>query len=152
MRFIKTLKSRNGRLLDFTGIQAKAGSIAKNFNLSLLYLYGSYAGGIPSKLSDIDAGFLACEKFAFEKYALLLGELQDVFEEEAVDLVDLSRAPLTLIHRIFKYGRCLYAVSLSEKIEFEMKMESLYFDAAPLRLEYENSLIRRIQNGAFGHR
>ena len=43
MRFIDTLKSRNGKPIEFEKIEGRIERIAKRFRLSLLYVYGSYA-------------------------------------------------------------------------------------------------------------
>lgn len=79
-------------------------------------------------------------------------ELQDIFEEEALDLVDLKKAQIPLIHRIFKEGRCLYARDFKTKIDFETQMESRYFDTETLRKEYFSTLRKRLENGSYGYR
>jgi len=152
MRFIDTLTSRNGKVINLNKIDADVTDLAKRLKLSLMYLYGSYASGKAFSLSDLDIAFLANKKFSSGQRLNFMDRLAEIFKEEAIDLVDLRNAPLTLIHRILKEGKCLYARSLSEKIEFETKNEGLYFDAAPIRREYEHALLRRIENGAFGHR
>lgn len=152
MRFLNVIKSRNGRKIHFEKIEHKIEEICKEHNINLLYLYGSYVQGVAYKLSDIDIGFLGEKRFNLQQTLYLLSRLQDVFEEEAVELVDLSKAPLTLIHRVLKEGRCLYAKSIRIKIEFEIRCEALYFDTQPLRREYFKALERRIKNGTFGYR
>jgi len=152
MRFIDTIKSRNGKPIDFEKIEGRIKKAVKEFNVALFYIYGSYAFDKASKLSDLDAAFFSRKMMPFNKQHIFIQKLQDIFEEEAIDLVDLNRVPLTLIHRILKEGKCLYAKSLSDRIEFETKCENLYLDAEPLRREYERALIRRIEDGSFGHR
>ena len=152
MRFIRTFKSRDGKPIDFREAEASIKKVALDFNIALMYIYGSYASGRGSKLSDLDIGFLTHGQISLDEQLSLLGILQDIFEEEAIDLVDFSRAPLTLIHRALKEGRCIYARSLSEKVDFEVRHECLYLDAEPLRREYELFLTRRIEDGTFGHR
>lgn len=151
MRFIDTLKSRAGKPIQFKKIESRIEEIVKDFDIVLLYVYGSYAFGVASKLSDLDIAFLAHKRLSFDKQLELLERLQEIFEEEAIDLVDLSRAPLTLVHRVLKEGRRIYAHSLSERIEFETRCENLYLDAEPLRREYERALIKRIENGSYGY-
>ncbi len=152
MRFLKVLKSREGKPVNFEKTELKIKDIAERLNILLLYIFGSYASNNAGKLSDLDIAFLAERKFNLDDTLLLTNELQDVFEEEAIDLVDLSKAPLTLIHRVFKEGKCLYARDLRTKIEFESKKENLYYDTEPLRKEYFDALKRRINNGTYGHR
>lgn len=152
MRFIKVLKSREGQAIDFGEIEPKVKDLSERFNILILYVFGSYASNNANALSDLDVAFLPENKFNVDKILSLIGELQDVFEEEAIDLVDLSEVPLTLIHRVFKEGKCIYARDLRTKIEFESRKENLYYDAEHLRKEYFEALKRRIKDGTYGDR
>lgn len=152
MRFIKTLKSRDGRPIDFIKIEPEIAQLAGEFDLKIVYIFGSYAFNNASKLSDLDIAFLSAKITSLKKWIRLLERLQDIFEEEAVDLIDLRKVPLTLTHRILKEGKCLYAKDLTTKIAFEISSEGLYFDTAPLRREYDTYLLKRIEDGTFGHR
>lgn len=152
MRFIDVLQSRNGQPVDFKEIEPQIHELAKEFCLELFYIFGSYAFNNASKLSDLDIAVLSRRGISFKKWLSLLERLQRLFKDEAIDLVDLRMAPLTLIHRVLKEGRCLYAKDLTTKIDFETKYESFYFDTAPLRREYDFYLLRRIEDGTFGHR
>jgi predicted nucleotidyltransferase len=152
MRFLKVIKSRDGEAIDFEEIEPKIREVCRELDIALLYLYGSYALGVAHKLSDLDVGFLPKRTFDLDATLRLLDKLQEIFEEEAVDLVDLSKAPLTLIHRVLKEGRCLYGKDLRTKIEFETRQETLYWDTEPLRRDYFKGLERRIKDGTFGYR
>ena len=152
MRFMKVLKSREGEAINFGKIESKVKDLSERFNILLLYVFGSYASNNASMLSDLDVAFLPERKFNVDSILSLIGELQDIFEEEAIDLVDLSQVPLTLIHRVFKEGRCLYARDLRTKIEFESRKENLYYDTEHLRKEYFDALKRRIKDGTYGDR
>jgi len=83
-----------------------------------------------------------------------VGELHDLLAEllgdEAIDLVDLKRAPLHLVHRVLRDGRCLFSSTLTTRIDFEVGVEMRYLDTAPLRQEYLSALERRILDGSFG--
>lgn len=119
--------------MDFDEIKSKIGEVCRRFNLVLLYLYSSSASGITSRLGNLDVGFLSAEReFGLDQTLKLLDELQEIFEEEAVDLVDLSRVPLTLIYRVLKEGRCLYTKDPETRIELEARCKSLYCDTQPL--------------------
>ena len=152
MKFIRTLKSRNGKPVDFVAIESEIENICQEFGILLFYVFGSYAQSFANKLSDLDIAFLSREKFDLHQLLEFLSKLQDIFEEEAVDLIDLRESPPALTHRVLKEGKCMYAKSLQEKIEFEIKNESLYFDMQTLRNEHFISLRRRIENGTFGYR
>jgi predicted nucleotidyltransferase len=152
MKLLKVLKSRNGKAIDFEKVESEIEKVSRKFGILLFYVFGSYAFGKAYKLSDLDLAFLSINKFVLRKRLALLNKLQTIFEEEAIDLIDLNTAPLTLVHRIFKEGKCLYAQDLRTKIEFETKCEVLYFDTEPLRKEYSKALTERIKDGSFGYR
>ncbi len=147
MRFIRTLKTRQGKPLDFTRLEPSIVSLCRKFNLDLLYIFGSYAQGNADLLSDLDIAYYSTEKINVLK---LLQELEDLLGEEAIDLVDLRQASLPLIHRVLKYGKCLYAQDLKTKIQFETEAECHYFDTAPLRRTYFADMLGRIEDGTFG--
>lgn len=152
MKFLKTLKSRNGKEINFSKLGPEIEELCVEFRIKLMYIFGSYAFGKAGKLSDLDIAYLPERKFSLDKTIELISKLQNIFDEEAVDIVDLNSAPLTLIHRVLKVGRCVYAEDLRTKVEFEMRAESLYFDTEPLRREYFEVLLRRIKDGTFGYR
>lgn len=147
MKFLKVMKLRKGKPINFEKIEPRINNLSKKFDILLLYLFGSYSSEQAYKLSDIDIAFLSKRKLDLNEILALFGELQDIFQAEAVDLVDLEKVPLTLIHRIIKEGRCLYMSDIRTKIEFELKNESLYYDTEPLRKEYFKEIERRIKNG-----
>jgi len=156
MRFLKVLKTREGRPLNFEELEPLIAEICKRYRLSLFYIFGSYFGsytfGRASRLSDLDVAVLPEPELELDELLNLIAELQEIFEEEAVDLVDLRKAPLTLIHRVLKEGKCLYARDLRTKIEHESRWETLYLDTEPLRREYFKALERRLEDGSFGDR
>jgi hypothetical protein len=152
MRFMGVTKSRQGKPIDFDVIGPEIEKLAGRFKLKLVYIYGSYAFDKAGKLSDLDIAILGENKLSLDKKLKLLEVLQEIFEEEAIDLVELGEVPLTLIHRILKEGKCIFASDLSTKIDFEVRNEHLYYDTQPLRKEYFESLKRRIRDGTFGNR
>lgn len=151
MKFIKTLKSRNGNPLRLDTLEDHIKNMCLRHKILLLYIYGSYAHNRAGTLSDLDIAYLKQKNKTLQSVGLLLEELQDIFEEEAIDLVDLQKVPITLIHRIFKEGRCIYAEDLTSKIEFETTMESKYLDSRFMRQDYFINLEGRIQNGTYGN-
>jgi predicted nucleotidyltransferase len=150
MRFYLVLKSREGKKIDFEKIEKEIEKVCKEFDISLFYIYGSYSTGNAWKLSDIDVAYLP-EK-DFDKEIELIEKLEEIFEDEAIDIVNLKRVPLTLIHRILKEGKCLYAKDLKTKIEFETEKENEYFDTYYIRNEYFEKMKEKIENGSFWNR
>jgi len=152
MKFLRVLMTRNGKPLDFEKLSLSIERICKEFKLQLLYVFGSYAYNNANRLSDLDVAYLSESKLDLDRILKLISKLQEVFREEAIDIVDLKEAPLPLIHRIIKEGKCLYTKDFKIKLEFEMRHENLYFDTEPLRREYFKALTRRIKDGSFGYR
>ena len=149
MRFIKVLQSRKGKPIDLKALKAldsKITAVCKKFKLDLFYLFGSYGGGKADHLSDLDLAYFSRRNIETLK---LLAVLQDLFEEEAIDLVNLKTAPSTLTHRVLQ-GKCLYAKDLRTKIDFEMHAESEYFDTAYMRKVYFTEMLRRLHHGTYG--
>ncbi len=147
MKFIRSLLTRRGKPIDFSLIERQIMNICKKYHLDLFYVFGSYAKGTTTLLSDVDIAFYARRKV---DELDLCGELMNLFGEEAIDLVDLHKAPVALVHRVLKEGKCLYATDVKVKIEFECRMESEYFDTQWMREEYFEQMIGRIENGTYG--
>lgn len=147
MRFIRGGKSRKGKPINFSRIEPAIEQLCKRHKLQLFYLFGSYASGKPGSLSDIDLAFLSAKDI---DVLALLAEVQDLFKEEAIDLIDLRKAPPAFIHQILKKGKCLYAKDLRTKIFFETRAECVYYDTAPLRSLYFQKMLERITHGTYG--
>jgi len=78
MRFLATLKTREGRPLNFEKLEPLIGGVCEKYGLSLFYLFGSYASGETSKLSDLDVAVLR-EQGVEAGLLDLTGELQEIF-------------------------------------------------------------------------
>ena len=147
MRFIKTDFTRQGKPIRFTLLDEKISRLCTKYKIDLFYVFGSYASNKMNVLSDLDLAYYSLKKIDILS---LLGDLQTLFQEEAIDLVDLRKAPSHLIHRIFRDGKCLFASSLRLKIDFETEKEGEYFDSAWMRQEYFTAMEGRIEYGTYG--
>jgi len=147
MRFARVLKSRGGKPLDLEEIKGKIAELCKRYGIDLFYIFGSYATNNPHKSSDVDVAYLAEGKV--DEPSLIIG-LQEIFEDEGIDLVNLKHASLPLIHRILRDGKCLYSSSAEKRVNFETRAEVLYWDTKWLREEYFRKMLERIENGTFG--
>jgi len=152
VKFLNVQQTRAGKPLDLIQVEPRIKQLSEQYRLSLCYIFGSYASDNASTLSDLDIAVLAEHELTPKELPDLTEGFQEIFEEEAIDLVDLRKVPLTLVHRVLRDGRCLYARDLSTKIEHETRWETLYFDAEPLRKESFEALTERLDNGTFGHR
>jgi len=152
VNFLTVQQTRAGQPLDFIQVEPLIQQLSEHFRLLLCYVYGSYAANNASTLSDLDIAVLADHELTLKELLDLTERLQIIFQEDAIDLIDLRKVPLTLIHRVLRDGRCLFARDLGTKIEHEMRWETLYFDAEPLRRASFEALEKRLENGTFGHR
>ena len=152
MKFLNVQQTRAGEPLDFIQLEPLIKQLSEQYRLLLCYVFGSYASDNASTLSDLDIAVLAGHELSPKELLDLTERLQAIFKEEAIDLIDLRKVPLTLIHRVLRDGKCLFARDLGTKIEHEMRWETLYFDAEPLRKQSFEALTKRLDNGTFGHR
>ena len=152
VNFLNVQQTRAGKPLDVIQVEPLIKQLSEQYRLLLCYVFGSYASDNASTLSDLDIAVLAEHELTLKELLDLTEGFQEIFEEEAIDLVDLRKIPLTLAHRVLRDGKCLFARDLSTRIEHEMRWETLYFDAEPLRKESFEALTERLDNGTFGHR
>ncbi|MBE0516363.1 MAG: DUF86 domain-containing protein [Methanophagales archaeon] len=93
-------------------------AIEKDQNVLLAYLFGSFAREYTTPLSDIDIAVLLKENslihFAntWSTIATALG-----MSEDKIDLLDLSKAPLSLKHKVIKEG-----IKLVDREDFQEKI------------------------------
>jgi len=151
MHFNSILKNPRRAKDRFEILEQEVRRFCLKNRVQLIYVFGSCAGGQAGPLSDLDLAYLAQKEISWEEEARILNELIDIFREEAIDLVNLKKAPLTLVHRILKEGKCLYASSPQARIDFETKKEAEYYDTAPLRKEYFDKMLEKLQDGTFWH-
>ena len=152
VNFLTVQQTRAGKPLNFNQVEPLIQQLCERFPLLLCYVFGSYATSNTSTLSDLDIAVLADHELTLKELIDLTERLQAILQEDAIDLVDLRTVPLTLIHRVLRDGRCLFARDLGTKVEHEMRWETLYLDAEPLRRQSFEALEKRLENGTFGHR
>ena len=108
-------------------------NLIKEYSISLIYIFGSFARGINRKDSDIDiAVLLDCEIDVYTKLNIL-GVLVDIFKREDIDLVILNNVNEVLKFQVIKYGKVIYMESLYTKVMFESKTMSEYMDKEHFR-------------------
>jgi uncharacterized protein len=102
------------------------------------YLFGSYARGEQRPDSDVDIAVLLPSDAApalTGPLTLLRGDLERLLRRN-VDLVDLRRAPVDLVHRVLRDGRLLAERDPAERVRFEVRARNEYFDLLPHLLRY----------------
>jgi uncharacterized protein len=100
-----------------------------NANVLFAYLFGSWARNAVTPLSDIDIAVYLREAHpdAEDKLAIL-GELADRLETDAIDVVVLNSAPLTLQARVVRDRQVLVDREPYLRHAFESLILREYFD------------------------
>ena len=113
----------------------------------LVYLHGSFLEE-EGAFRDVDlAVYLDQEEFDDERgmfdYALTLSaELDIEISEVTVDLIPLNLAPLPFAFTVLSRGRLLFSRDGQERVNYEARIRSLYFDFLPhLRFYYKSTML-----------
>ena len=107
--------------------------VAQGTDISAAYLFGSWARGSQRDDSDVDVAVL----FESSRPRTLLGlptELEATLGRACgreVQVVDLERAPVDLVHRVLRDGVLLVERDRSARIRFEVHRRNQYFDLLP---------------------
>ena len=122
-------------------------------DVQLAYLFGSYAKGTESPLSDIDiAVFLrnpVSHSEAFDKAVLLTHKLIGVLHKNKVDVIILNTATPPIKFNAIKDRQIIYNRDEKQRVDFEVRTMNEYFDTLYLREEYKNSLFKNIEERKF---
>jgi len=120
----------------------KISCIAKKFHLKLVYLFGSKALGIDSKISDVDIAVLVDNgKMELRKLVLeLIYEFSQIFQPLKVDIAILDKAGYTFQYKVICHGKILYKENEIIKTNFETKVIKLYLDFKKYETEYFESM------------
>lgn len=120
-------------------------SILNKYDYIILsYLFGSYARGDVSSLSDLDVGVLyapgtdSTHKYKYE--LKLMGELASACKINKVDIIDMERSSGLLNYNIIKHGKILKSVDENKRIGFETRIISRYLDEK-YHIERHNKLV-----------
>jgi len=114
-------------------LQTHMDNLIKEFDISLIYIFGSFAKETNKKNSDIDIAFLLNGKIDGYTKLRLLGKLVDIFKREDIDLVILNNVNEVLKFQVIKHGKIIYMESLYTKVMFESRTMSEYMDREHFR-------------------
>lgn len=118
--------------------------LSKKYYLTLFYIFGSTATGKRKPLSDIDCAYLSSKKINVLR---LLNDLENIFHDDAIDLINLKDSPPPLSLRITRDGKCIFKKSDKERVEFETKVMREYQDTFYLRSTQLNIIRERLLHG-----
>ena len=117
----------------------------KELGVSLLYLFGSYAEGTASPLSDVDLGLVFAHGPVDHAvvYQPLYELCTELFPGRPVDLVFLQHASLELRADAVCHGTVLYQASPDGRAAFEEAVMLARADFAPLQREMDRAILAR---------
>lgn len=121
----------------------------KEFDISLIYIFGSFARETNIGNSDIDIAVLLNGEIDGYTKLNIFGRLVDIFRREDIDLVILNRVNEVLKFQVIKYGKPIYMKSLYTKAIFESRTMSEYMDKEYFRRtqdEYSHKKFLEIMN------
>ena len=117
-------------------------SVAAQYRgLQLLMLYGSRARGEEHARSDWDIGYLADR--TLNSFALL-GEVTQVLQTDAVDLVDLERASGLLRFRAASEGLVVYESAAGAYHDFAVAAALYWYDVEPIVRRTHDDILARL--------
>lgn len=119
------------RVQDF---KERLHKLAADFpEVSLVYLFGSQVTGRTGPQSDYDLGVLTDrEGESPPRRAALEHALAVMLDAERLDVVRLTQAPVELAFAVVSEGRLLYERDAADRVEYEARVMSRYFDYLPV--------------------
>lgn len=126
--------------------------------MTAFYLFGSYANGMQTTLSDVDLAVLLDKAVGPEQYLAarlrLMGELSVILGTDMLELVVLNEVPPNLAYRVIRDGELIYMrdEAAGQLIDFKVRTMDRYFDFLPVQRLFSEGLARRTRDGVFGGR
>lgn len=120
-----------------------------------VYLFGSFARGNPSRMSDVDLAVLTSGgpgKPGSSRHLDYIVAASKALGTDRLDLVILDSAPLALRHAVFRDGELLFVRDPRVLAQFREESLRQYLDTVPLRAAYAAAFFRRIREHGFGRR
>ena len=132
------------------GIGSITETLKGRLEVTLAYLFGSWAKGTARENSDIDIAVLidgAPGKTCRGSVQLeLISELAD----DRVDLVILNDASPLLQHQVLKHGVKLFSRDRAKQVDYVYRAITRYLDTIHLRRVQDGIMHRHIKEGRFG--
>lgn len=124
--------------------------LCKKYKVAAFILFGSEASGKTNKLSDIDVAYLPQIKFTHKQEDSLFLAVTKLFKRDDIDLVDLTKADITLKYSIINSGKLLVCMNKKILYKFVLKTRAIYLDTQHIRSVFAYYMNKRIEAGQFG--
>lgn len=122
--------------------------LKEQFDIKIIYIFGSYAKGKNNGNSDLDIAVLLGDYTPFDKINLI-SEFVGIFKRDDIDVVVLNDANSLLKFQVIKYGKIVYMISEYEKVIFEAKTLDEYMDMEFFR-KRQNQIVDMIFKEKWG--
>ena len=123
--------------------------------ITCAYLFGSYATGKKSALSDVDIAVLLNKnapkgRKLIHNLDYLSYQIACCLKVKEVDVIELNTKGPVFVHNVLKTGKLIYDANPSERIKFVTKIISYYCDFQPqinfMNKYYFDGYRRRLQS------
>ncbi len=124
--------------------------IAEEYDLMLIYSFGSRATDTDTPLSDVDIAILVdgLGNRDFKALSLnLIFKFSQLFDSDKIDLLILNKASLAIQFKVISEGKILYQRKLEIRTDFEEKVIKLYLDFKKFEVEYYKVMYNQILKG-----
>ena len=151
------MKTHGRKTLDQLRKDALTSNISKFLseeeNVFFAYLYGSFLEERPFKDVDVsayvDPGMFRNPDHIFDYGISLAAKIDLAISGVTVDLRLLNAAPIPFRFNVITTGKVLFSRSEKERIDFEVRTRSLYFDFLPHINFYYKSIVLGAEDGSF---
>jgi predicted nucleotidyltransferase len=124
--------------------EAAVAEVLADAGVRVAYLFGSRASNRHRATSDADIAVLGAARLDLLERERLADRLRNILAVPDVDLVILEEAPLELRGRVVQEGRTIYAADPAERVNFEVRSRSEYFDFLPVLREHTSRYLRQV--------
>ena len=146
------MREKKGKI-EIQRIEQLTPAFAADEGIALVFLFGSYARGKASVLSDVDIALLLTPSLPKKKYLdyrlKYISAATRALRDDRVDVVILNTAPPLLKHEAIK-GRVLFERSPEARVKFVVDVQRKYLDLKPFYAIDFAYMRRRLQEGTFG--
>jgi predicted nucleotidyltransferase len=129
--------------------QQKLNQLLGKFPILTAYLFGSQVAGNTAAGSDIDIGIYfnpkATKTERMDVKLLLITEIGAILGTQAIDLVILNDVPIYLQQEIIQANSYLYIADESKRVDYEVKVISMYLDQKYYFDRFDRSLLEQIK-------
>lgn len=110
----------------------KLTKLAEQYQMTLLFVFGSVARGDETVDSDVDLAYSTTTKLTLQQQFALQESLRVILRlRQPIDLVNLSNATPLLAYQIVREGQVLFAQPGAEDSFYQRTVKN-YIDARPL--------------------